>query len=225
LSGIQDDGAGGLVIGALTTWAQIAEADLPAPLACLRQAAGQVGGRQVQNAGTIGGNLCNASPAADGVPPLLALDAVVELTGPGGTRRLALADFLKGPRRTARAADEVLTAIRIPGAALAGRSAFEKLGARAYLVISIAMVAVRVTARDGQAAQVALAVGACGPVACRLPRAEAALTGLPLADLGRAARALDLTDALAPLDDIRASAAYRRAAVPELLARALERCA
>jgi CO/xanthine dehydrogenase FAD-binding subunit len=99
-----------------------------------------VGGRQVQNAGTIGGNLCNASPAADGVPPLLALEAEVELVSAAGSRRLRLAEFLLGPRRTALLPGEVLAAVLIPEAALAGGFGFVKLGARSHLVISIAMV-------------------------------------------------------------------------------------
>ena len=134
---------------------------------------------QIQNAGTIGGNLCNASPAADGVPPLLALDAEVELASAAGTRRLPLAAFLHGPRRTARRPDELLTAVLIPAAATEGRSAFLKLGARRYLVISIAMVAARLATADGRVTAAALAVGACGPVATRLPAVEAALVGHP----------------------------------------------
>ncbi|RYI14854.1 MAG: xanthine dehydrogenase family protein subunit M, partial [Acetobacteraceae bacterium] len=88
-----------LRIGATTTWTTIAEESLPPALHALQVAARQVGRRQIQNAGTIGGNLCNASPAADGVVPLLALDAAVELSAVAGTRCVALADFIVGPRR------------------------------------------------------------------------------------------------------------------------------
>lgn len=213
-------GADGLRIGACTTWSDLAEATLPPALIALQQAARQVGGRQVQNAGTLGGNLCNASPAADGVPPLLALDAEVEVIGPHGARSLPLDQFITGPRRTALAQGEILTAITLPNSALAGRSAFVKLGARAHLVISIAMVAARISLEQDRITQAALAIGSCGPVACRLPQLEAAILGLTLP------KALDqitpaALDALSPIDDIRATAAYRREAAAELLRRAV----
>lgn len=213
---------GGLRIGACTGWAEIRDAELPPACDALRAAAAEVGGAQIQNAGTIGGNLCNASPAADGVPPLLALDAEVELAGAAGSRRLPLAAFLTGPRATARRPDEILTAVLIPAAALAGRSTFLKLGARRYLVISIAMVAVRLALADGRVAAAALAVGACGPVATRLPALEARLLGAPATPaLAERMETAALAAALRPIDDVRASAAYRSGAAAELLRRAL----
>lgn len=220
LSGITET-AEGLRIGACTTWAMIAKAALPPALAALQQAAVEVGGVQIQNSGTIGGNLCNASPAADGVPPLLVLEAEVELQSRTATRRLALADFLTGPRQTARRPDELLTAIHIPSGSIAGRSAFLKLGARAYLVISIAMVAVRLDLRDGLIAQAALSVGACSATARRLPRVESALTGANPAEASALIRDADVAAGLAPLDDLRATAAYRAEAAAELLRRAM----
>lgn len=220
-SGITRDG--GLRIGAATSWTAIARADLPPALRALQEAAVQVGGRQVQNAGTIGGNLCNASPAADGVPPLLALDASVELTSEAGTRVLRLQEFLLGPRRTALQPGEVLAAVVVPEPALRGRSAFVKLGARSHLVISIAMVAVRVVVEVGRITEAMVAVGACSPVAVRLPLVEAALVDAPLAGVVDRVRAVDVQAALAPIDDIRATAEYRRGAAVELVRRAVAR--
>ena len=211
----------GLRIGAATTWADLAAADLPAAAFALQQAARVVGGRQIQLAGTIGGNLCNASPAADGVPPLLALDAEVELLSQAGTRRLALSDFLRGPRQTALAPGELLAAVLIPEAALAGRSAFVKLGARSHLVISIAMVAARLVVDGGRITGAAFAVGACSPVAVRLPRVEAALTGAPVAEALDRIAASEVQASLAPIDDVRATAAYRQEAAVELVRRAV----
>lgn len=216
--GLQD---GGLRIGACTTWAAIADANLPPALATLQQAALQVGGRQIQNAGTIGGNLCNASPAADGVPPLMVLGAEVELTSASGTRRLLLEAFLTGPRQTALAADEILTAILIPTLAQQGRSAFLKLGTRAYLVISIAMVAVRLVVHDGLVMQAAVAVGSCSSIARRLRGVEAALTHAPVGAVQGLIRDADVAAALAPIDDVRATAAYRSEAAAQLLRRAV----
>jgi len=214
-------GPDGLRIGACTTWAEVAAAALPPALVALQQAAVQIGGRQIQAAGTIGGNLCHASPAADGVPPLLVLGAEVELASPRGRRRLALAAFITGPRQTARAADEVLVAVLIPQAGLAGQSRFLKLGARAWLVISIAMVAVRIKAAQGRVAEAALAVGACSGVARRLPAVEAHLIGAPLAAAAGLISDAAVAAALDPLDDLRGSAVYRATAAAELLRRAV----
>lgn len=212
---------GGLRIGATAPWASIAEADLPVACRALQQAARQVGGRQVQAAGTIGGNLCNASPAADGVPPLLALEAEVELVSARGMRRLPLQGFLLGPRRTALQPDEMLAAVVIPDTALRGRSAFAKLGARSHLVISIAMVAARIVVEDGRIRQASIAVGSCSPVAVRLPAVEAALVGAAVEHALDRVTAADVEAALSPIDDVRATAGYRRAAAVELVRRAL----
>jgi CO/xanthine dehydrogenase FAD-binding subunit len=212
--------ATGLRIGACTTWTDLAEASLPPGCRALQQAALQVGGRQIQNVGTIGGNLCNASPAADGVPPLLAMDAEVEMVSCDGVRRLPLQDFLLGPRRTALHSHEVLTAVHLPAAGLSGRSTFVKLGARAYLVISIAMVAVRLEVQDRRITQAAVAIGACSAVARRLPRIEDALCG-PAADAESRIDPGDVAAALDPIDDVRATAVYRRHAAAELVRRAV----
>ncbi len=209
-------------LGATTTWHQIADAELPPGFAALQQAARQVGSVQIQNAGTIAGNLCHASPAADGVPPLLAMGARVQLASGRVQRELALCDFLIGPRETALAPDEMMTAIVIPAQHAQGRSAFEKLGARRHLVISIAMVAVRLVVQGGQITRAALAVGACSPVAQRLIAQEQALIGVPVA---QAVAAIDpALIPLSPIDDLRSDAAYRRQAVPELLRRAIKAC-
>ena len=210
-------------IGAATRWRDVLAAPLPPGFDMLKQAAREVGSVQIQNAGTVAGNICNASPAADGVPPLLALGAEVELASAMGRRRLALGDFLTGPRRTALVSGEIVVALHVPRAAAAGRSRFRKLGARRYLVISIAMVAARVRA-DGRGcvAEAALAVGACGPVACRLPAVEAALTGQPLAAMAETVEERAVAASLAPIDDIRADAAYRAGAAARLLRDALQ---
>ncbi len=225
LRGIVADGAHWR-IGALTTWTDVARAALPSALDALVQAAVEVGGPQVQNRGTVGGNLCNASPAADGVPALLALDARVELASVRGTRTLPLAGFVLGPRRTALAPDELLVAVLVPRRGPAARSRFLKLGHRRYLVISVAMVAACVDAdAEGRVSHAAVAVGACSAAARRLPALEAALIGTPRAALSdTAARAVRDPAALAPLspiDDVRGTACYRLDAAATLVARAL----
>ena len=214
-------GDDGWRIGATTRWSDVLAAELPSGFDMLKAAAREVGSVQIQNAGTVGGNLCNASPAADGVPPLLALDAAVELVSAAGRRRMALAEFVTGVRRTALAPGEIMAAVLVPGAAGQGQSRFLKLGARRYLVISIASVALRVVERGGRAASVAIAVGACSPVPLRLHDIEARLTGLPLADLAVALEGAALRAALAPIGDLRADAGYRAEAAEVLLRRAL----
>ncbi|MDX1822063.1 MAG: FAD binding domain-containing protein [Paracoccaceae bacterium] len=223
LRGITRDGAGWRIGGA-TTWSDVIRADLPPAFDGLKAAAREVGSIQIQNAGTIAGNLCNASPAADGVPPLLTLGARVELASTQGTRQMALSDFLKGPRQTARQPGEVLTALLIPDLPATAQGAFLKLGARQYLVISIAMVAALVTVADGRITQAAVVVGSCSATAQRLPALEADLMGQTPAAILAAGPAFITPAHLAPLSpiaDVRGSAEYRTEAAATLCARAL----
>ena len=209
------------VLGARTTWNDIARHDLAPAFGALQAAAREVGSIQIQNRATIAGNLCNASPAADGVPALLVLDAEVELRALNSTRYLALSDFILGNRRTALRAGEMVTAVRVPKHSVAGASAFQKLGSRRYLVISIAMASARLEVADGIVTQAAVAVGACSAVARRLHDLEAALYGLPVGPALAEAVAEAAFDELAPIDDVRGSADYRRFAAREIVARAV----
>ncbi|HEV7253961.1 MAG TPA: FAD binding domain-containing protein [Mesorhizobium sp.] len=215
-------------IGAGVTWAAIQRAKLPPAFFALQAAAREVGAVQVQNRATLGGNLCNASPAADGVPALLVLDAEVELRSRSVARRLRLEEFILGNRRTARRPDELLTRILVPKASASGGTAFQKLGARRYLVISIAMCAARLALDEGgRVSHAAVAVGACSPVAQRLPALERDLLGRPahreaLAALPDPARHFA---ELSPIGDVRAAASYRRVAAAEIVRRALAEAA
>ncbi|MCP5366670.1 MAG: xanthine dehydrogenase family protein subunit M [Hyphomicrobiales bacterium] len=217
---------GAIRIGAAATWTDLVDAPLPPACDGLKMAAREVGGVQIQNAATVAGNLCNASPAADGVPPLLTLDAAVEVAAPGGRRTVPLADFITGNRRTVLAPGEIVTAIVLPAPAAGARGHFVKLGARRHLVISIAMVAVVLEpGAGGTVAAARIAVGACSPVARRLADLEADLAGAAL-DGGLGARVAEGHLAvLSPIDDIRATAAYRRDAARTLVARCLDACA
>lgn len=211
-------------IGALATWSDLIAAPLPASFDALKQAASEVGGAQIQNAGTIAGNVCNASPAADGVPPLLALDAAVELASRESTRLVRLHDFVLGNRRTARRGDELVTALRVPKFAPGSASRFAKLGARRYLVISIVMVAIVIEpdARR-QVGRARIAIGACAPTARRVLGLESALLGQRIDNgLGALACAEHLDRAIAPIDDVRGSADYRRDAALTLVRRTLD---
>jgi CO/xanthine dehydrogenase FAD-binding subunit len=207
------------------TWSELIAADLPPAFDGLKAAAREIGSVQIQNRGTLAGNLCNASPAADGVPPLLALDAAVELTSSDGNRRLDLAAFILGNRRTALRPGEILSAILVPNAAWSdARSAFLKLGARRYLVISIVMVAATIARRsDGSVRAARVAVCSASAVARRLTTLEDRLAGTRAATarLSSLIAADDLA-ALAPIDDVRGSAAYRLEAARELVGRAVD---
>ena len=213
-------------IGGLTTWSEIVATPLPRCFDALKSAAGEIGGIQIQNRGTVAGNLCNASPAADGVPPLLALDAEIELVSAAGTRRIALIDFIVGNRKTLRRPDEILANIFVPRTIEDAASVFLKLGARRYLVISIAMVAAVVKKDDaGRVAQARIAVGSCSAAARRLYPLEQALVGAR-ASSGLGAMVLpEHLAPLSPIDDVRATATYRNDAALTLIQRALNACA
>ena len=213
------------VFGARATWSDIAKAaHLPPAFDMLRLAAREVGSVQIQNVGTIAGNLCNASPAADGVPPLLALDAEVELRSIEGTRYLPLSDFVLGNRQIARRSDELVTAVQVPKRAAEGVSHFVKLGARRYLVISIAMVAARLVLDENRRiADAAISVGSCSAVAVRLSELEAQLRGASASQVEAVIAASSLAE-ISPIDDVRATADFRREAAREIVVRAVRAC-
>ena len=221
LSGIESR-TDGHWIGSRVTWSDITRANLPAYFDGLRLAAREVGGLQIQNRGTIAGNICNASPAADSVPPLLALDAMVEIASGHGTRQLPLSKFIKGNRQTALNASELVTGLFIPRRQSTSRASFLKLGARRYLVISIAMVAVTIDLDDTDTIRDArVAIGACSEVACRLYGLEDVLKGqLAKNDLAAELKT-DMLAHLSPIDDIRADAHYRLTAAEIIIRRAL----
>ena len=210
-------------IGGLTTWSDIVRAPLPAAFDGLKAAAREVGAIQIQNSGTVAGNICNASPAADGVPPLLTLNAEVELRSARATRRVLLDDFVTGVRETQCGADELVTAIHIPEVGRKSQSAFLKLGARRYLVISIAMIAAYLDRDDrGCITDARVAIGSCSPVAQRLPALEDCLRGQPASPgLSKVVTPTHLS-VLSPIDDVRATAAYRLEAAEELVRRTLD---
>jgi CO/xanthine dehydrogenase FAD-binding subunit len=209
-------------IGALTTWTDLLRTPLPAWFDGLKLAAREVGGAQIQNAGTLGGNICNASPAADGVPNLLVLEASVQVASRRGNRSVPIAEFVTGNRQTVLEPHELVTGFTVPKPHRPARAHFLKLGARKYLVISIVMVAAVIeTTADSTVAAARLAVGSCSVVACRLQELERQLVGRSLSDrLGEIANT-DHLFPLSPIDDLRATAEYRRDAALTLVRRAL----
>lgn len=211
-------------IGGGTTWAELIRTPLPRCFDGLKAAAREIGSVQIQNRGTVAGNLCNASPAADGVPPLLALDAEVELFSTEGVRRLPLARFIAGNRKTMLLPGEILAAVIVPRTLEDAASAFLKLGARKYLVISISMVSAIVQkSEDGRVAEARVAVGSCSATSQRLRELEKDLAGVSASEIATTIRSEHLAP-LSPIDDIRATAAYRSDVTRTLVRRALEAC-
>jgi CO/xanthine dehydrogenase FAD-binding subunit len=215
-----------ITIGAGVTYSELQQPALADPAPALAQAARTVGSPQIRNAGTIGGNLGTASPAGDTLPVLLALDAVVEVAGPGGRRDVAVADFLAGPKRTTLRQHELVTAVRIPR--VRGAQEFLKVGTRNAMVIATVSLAL---VRDDATRTVRVGLGAVGPVPLRAPAAEGFAD--EHLDWEHPDRRLDpdvaaafadlVADAARPIDDHRSTADYRRHAVRVLARRALER--
>ncbi len=208
-------------IGAATTWSDLIAAKLPSYFRGLKLAAREVGSVQIQNSATIVGNICNASPAADGIPPLLTLDAEVEVSDQTRQRIIPLSAFILGPRQIDLRPDEFVTSIRVPLQSDQVRSHFLKLGSRTYLVISIAMISVTVRLARSIIDSTHIAVGSCTPVAVRLTKLEKFLTGQTVHALKCVVLPDNLFSELAPITDVRATAQYRKAVVPELCRRAI----
>lgn len=188
----------------------------------LVEAAAVVGSVQIRNRATLVGNLCNASPAADTPPVLIALGASVVVWGPRGERLLPMHDFIAGYRRTSLRAGELVTGVRIPVPRRRAGSKFLKLGRRRALEISVACAAASVElADDGTIAAAGIGVGSVAPCTMRARRAEEMLVGERpgpglLAAAGEAA-----LEVCSPIDDVRGSGEYRRAMLPVLVSRAL----
>ncbi|MDQ7978289.1 FAD binding domain-containing protein [Paraburkholderia sp. SARCC-3016] len=208
---------GWLRIGAATTWSDIVRYPLEPRWRALQDAARMVGSAQIQHRASVGGNLCNGSPAADGTVALLALDAEVELGSRTHSRRLPLQRFLTGKNAVDLHRSELLEAVWLPPSPTCCASSFVKFGVRRQLNISIASVAVRV-ADDAELCRIA--AGSVGPAPVRLRGFEAQLACAPAH--GNDALEHAAIPEIAPIDDFRATSPYRRHLVRELARRAIE---
>ncbi|OGR34775.1 MAG: hypothetical protein A2051_11770 [Desulfovibrionales bacterium GWA2_65_9] len=210
-----------LRIGAATTHAELlAHPLVRARLPVLAQALAELGSPPIRNMATLGGNICTASPAGDSLPPLLVLGAEVELASAAGVRRMALAEFILGPGRTAFMPGEVLLAVHVPLPAVGCVQHFEKVGRRSALAVAVVSLAALVRLdRRGRIAEARLAWGSVAPTVWRCPEAEAALIGRTLSLTALSAAAAIVRARVQPIDDIRASAAYRREVAGNLLLR------
>lgn len=199
-----------LVIGAVATFADLIKSrHVRRHLPMLVEAATQIGGAQIQNRATLGGNVANASPAGDSLPVLAAADATIVLQSASGERRVPFAEFYTGYRTSVRRADELIVAVEVPQQR--GAQWFRKVGTRAAQAISKVVMA---GVRDGQPR---IAIGSVAATTVRVPRTEAALAAGATAD--EAARVLG--DEIHPIDDVRSTAEYRRTVAMNLLRRFL----
>ena len=200
---------GTLRLGAGLTYTELRRPPLDELLPALAEAARTVGSPQIQNRGTLGGNLGTASPAGDSLPPLLVGGADVELASVRGVRTMSLDRFLVGPKRNALQPDELVTAVFVrPGA---GAQTFMKVGPRNAMVIAVVSLALAV---DPERGELRAAYGSAGPVPALVTAPLDAAEGFPER----------VADAARPIDDVRGTAAYRRHALRVLTARALDRC-
>jgi CO/xanthine dehydrogenase FAD-binding subunit len=223
LKGIKFSENEGLRIGALTTFTEIANsAPVRSRFAPISDAASVVGALQIRNRATIGGNICHASPAAEMGAPLLALGASVLVTGPQGERTLPLQEVFAGPGKTSLAPAEILTEILVPTLPAGTSGAYLKFSPRKALDLAVVSVAAVVRGDgDGACSDCRIGLGAVAPTPIRARKAEAAaleqgIAPAALPGIGRLA-----AEECAPIDDARASAAYRREMVATLVQRAI----
>jgi xanthine dehydrogenase small subunit len=196
-----------LVIGALATYTEIIRSrHVRKHLPMLVESARQIGGPQIQNRGTIGGNIANASPAGDSLPVLAAADVTVVLRSAAAERRVPFREFFTGYRTSVRQPDELIVAIEVPRQL--GAQWFRKVGTRAAQAISKVVLA---AVRDERPR---IAIGSVAPTVVRVPRTEAALAAGSIDDAASA-----LAEEITPIDDVRSTAEYRRTVAVNLLRR------
>lgn len=221
LRGISDED-GAIRIGALTTYTEIIRSELaqrhvPALVAASRT----IGAIQIQNRGTLGGNVVNASPAGDSLPVLAAYDAVVEIGSSRGLRAVPLNDFHTGYRRSVLEPDELVLAVRIPKLEIAERDFFWKVGTRRAQAISKTVLAARARVINTVVESISISVGSVAPTVIRARKTEQLLTGSKLTSelIDQARRTI--SEEIAPITDLRSTEHYRRTVTGNVLAKFL----
>ena len=213
-------------MGAVTThWQILSNPRLRASHPALTEAAATVGGRQTQNVGTLAGNVVNASPAADLMPVLFISDAIVSLNSASGAREFPVANFVIGRRATQRKPDELVTKLSLEPVGAGCGEVYLKIGRRGAMEVAVVGLAARLTFdQSGTVSQARIAVCSVAPTALRMPDAEQRLLGSKL-DEGTITEAGELLRrAVTPIDDSRATAAYRSRLLAPLLRRAVLEC-
>jgi xanthine dehydrogenase FAD-binding subunit len=220
LSTIAEQANGGVSIGACVTFSRIITHPLLVDrYPILTQAAGCVGGPAIRNMATLGGNIASASPAGDSLPPLYLLAAVLEISAATGSRRLPIDQFICSPRKILLQPGEIISRILLPPAEEWDLQRFEKVGKRKSLAIAVASLAAMIRLQGGHVVEARLAWGSVGPTVFRCPVAEQSLLGHPLSGESLSVAADSVRETVQPIDDLRASAAYRRTVAGNLLLR------
>jgi CO/xanthine dehydrogenase FAD-binding subunit len=221
LRGIADEGET-IRIGALTTYTQLIKSSLiqqGAP--ALVEASRTIGAIQIQNRGTIGGNIVNASPAGDSLPVLAAFDAEVEIGSVRGVRRVAFNRFYTGYRQTVMEPDEILLAVRLPKVRDDERSFFFKVGTRRAQAISKVVMAMKAQVADGTIKSIGIGLGSVAPTVIRATRTEKLLTGAPLGRESLQQACQMISEDISPITDMRSTEHYRRTVTGKMLAKLL----
>lgn len=221
---IRPEDRGGITLGALATHGAVAASPVVRKkFPDLAEACAQVGAAQIQNLGTVAGNLCNASPAADAAPPLMALDAVLTLASVRGERKVSIHEFFLGPRQTLLQPDEILKEIFIPEPAGRRGATYLKLGRRKAMEIAIVglSVAVHLNGSDHDVAECRIAMGSVAPTPVRAREGEKILRGQTISDTVIEEVAEAAAEEAAPISDVRATRQYRLDMIRVLCRRAL----
>lgn len=212
----------GLRIGALATISSVAHhGTVQERFGLLAKGAGSIASRQVQNRGTIAGNICNAVPSADSAPALLCLDATVVCVSPRGERYIGIEDFITGPGTTVLEPDEILKEIQVPELPEGGRGAYIKLSTRQRMDLAVVGVGAVVASRDGVFQDIRIGLGAVAPKPMRARQAEEKIRGEKVGEAAIAEAGRQAAEASSPIDDHRGSAEYRRLMVDVLVKRAI----
>lgn len=225
LNYVQDAGDGTLKIGALASISSVVESSFVSQgYPILAQAAGSIAANQIQNRGTVVGNICNAVPSADSAPALLCLDAQLICISSEKERTISINEFFLGPNRTALNRDELLREIQVPIMPKNAQGVYIKLSPRSRMDLAVVGVAVIVVPEKGAMKDVRIGLGAVAPTPIRARKAEAVLKGKSIREelLVKAAKAA--SEEASPIDDHRASAEYRRMMVEVLVKRGLQQC-
>lgn len=224
LSGIKSDGVK-VTIGAATTLSEIVKSPVikdSAPV--LHDAVSKMASVAIRNSATLGGNLCNASPAADSAPPLMVLDAVLVARGPKGERRIPISQFFLGPGKTVLAPDEILTAVEFPKVSPSERTAYVKLGRRKSESLSVVSVAALLSMEGELCKKARIALGAVAPTPVLATAAARFLEGKKVGEPEVKSAADMVLEQIAPISDVRSSAWYRNQGARAVTIEALGRC-
>ena len=223
IAGIRDGDSGGLHIGAGTTHLAISgDAAVRTGFTALADASAIVGSHATRAAGTLGGNVANASPAADTVAPLICFGAIATVRSAGGERHLPVDGLTTGPRHTTLRPDELIMGFELPALPTGSGSAYVRLEYRRQMEIAVVGAGVVVTlGADGRITAARVAITALAPTVRRVPEAEAALVGTTGDEAARRAAGAAASTASSPIDDVRASADYRRAMAAVVTRRAI----